>query len=71
MTKPLYCLIQASRYWYRQFDSFILRLGFRSSEDYHSAYFWGFSNGGFIILLYVDDVLVVGTSKEDIVMLNA
>lgn len=38
----------------------------------HCYYFQGFINGGFIILLlYVDDMLVASTSKEDIMTLKA
>lgn len=70
LTKSLHDLKQAPRCWYRRFDSFILSLGFTRCEVNYCAYFQSSSNGGYIILLlYVDDMLVTGTGKEDIEML--
>ena len=72
LTKSLYGLKQAPRCWYRRFDSFILSLKYNRLNSDHCAYYKRFGNDDFIILLlYVDDMLVVGPNKDRIQELKA
>ena len=49
-----------------------MSLGFKRCEADHCAYVCNHGNGSFIILLlYVDNMIVVGTSKEGIAYLKA
>ena len=68
LKKSLYGLKQALRQWYKKFDSFMVEHGFSRSAFDHCVFVKKFSDGEFIILLlYVDDMLIVGydTCKID------
>ena len=59
-------LKQASRQWNIKFHHVVLNDGFKIMEEDHYVYL-KCSNNGFIILsLYVNDILLVGNSKETI-----
>jgi ATP-binding cassette subfamily B (MDR/TAP) protein 1 len=66
LNKSLYGLKQAPRYWYKRFDSFIISLGCTRLSSDHCTYYKRFEeNDVFIILLlYVDDMLVIGPNKD-------
>ncbi|GJV43846.1 retrovirus-related pol polyprotein from transposon TNT 1-94 [Tanacetum coccineum] len=58
LNNSLYGLKQASRCWYKRFDSFIRSLEYNRLHAYPYAYFKRFGNNDFIILLlYIDDML--------------
>ena len=68
LKKSLYGLKQALRQWYKKFDSFMVKHGYDRTTSDHCVFVKKFSDGEFIILLlYVDDMLIVGhdTSKID------
>ena len=72
LNKSLYGLKQASRCWYKRFDSFIMRLGYNRLSSDHCAYYKKFEDNDFIILLlYVDDMLVAGPNKDRVQELKA
>ena len=52
---------QAPRQWYKKFDSFMVGHGYTRTNAVHCVYVRKFPNGKFVILLlYVDDMLIVG-----------
>jgi hypothetical protein len=60
-SKSLYGLKQTPRQWYKKFDSFMVGQGYTRTDADHCVYVSQFPNGKFIILLlYVDDMLIVG-----------
>ena len=59
LRKSLYGLKQAPRQWYKKFDSFMHRIGFKRCEVDHCYYVKSFDNSYIILLLYVDDMLIV------------
>ncbi|CAH9088439.1 unnamed protein product [Cuscuta epithymum] len=68
LKKSLYGLKQAPRQWYRKFDSFMTSNGYKRTFADPCVYFRKFPGGNFIILLlYVDDMLIVG---QDSVMID-
>ncbi|KAH9678883.1 Integrase catalytic domain-containing protein [Citrus sinensis] len=72
LNKSLYGLKQASRCWYKRFDSFIMSLGYNRLSSDHCAYYKRFEDNDFIILLlYVDDMLVAGSNKDRVQELKA
>lgn len=73
LNKSLYGLKQAPRYWYKRFDSFIISLGYNRLSSDHCTYYKRFEeNDVFIILLlYVDDMLVIGPNKDRVQELKA
>ena len=66
LKKSLYGLKQAPRQWYKKFDSFMHRIGFKRCETDHCYYVKFFGNSYIILLLYVDDMLIVRSSIEEI-----
>ena len=66
MRKSLYSLKQAPRHWYKKFDSFMYRIGFKRCEADHCYYVKFLGNSYIILLLYVDDMLIAGSTIEEI-----
>ena len=64
--KSLYGLKQAPILWYKKFDSFKHRIGFKRCEADHCCYVKSFENSYISLLLYVDDMLIAGSSIEKI-----
>eukprot|EP00253_Pinus_taeda_P005953 PITA_05953 len=64
LKKSLYGLKQSPRMWYQKFDTFILGLDFTRSKAYHCVYFQLISDLVIYLVLYVDDMLLVGNDKE-------
>ena len=65
--KSLYRLKQALCQWYRKFDSFMVYQNYARSALDHCAYVNKFDSDDFIIMLiYVDDMLIVGRDKSKI-----
>lgn len=68
LKKSLYGLKQAPRQWYKKFDSFMVDHEYTRTVADQCVYFRRFLNGNFIILLlYVDDMLIIG---HDTTMIN-
>ena len=61
LRKSLYGLKQAPRQWYYKFKSFISDNGYHKTHADHYVFVKNFQGGHFLILLlYVDDMLIVG-----------
>ena len=61
----------SSRQWYLKFDKFMTEQGYDRCHSNHCVYFKRLDNVRYIILLlYVDDMLVVGSNKQDINVLT-
>ncbi|KAL6326013.1 hypothetical protein AAG906_038505 [Vitis piasezkii] len=69
LKKSLYGLKQAPRQWYKKFDSFMVEHGYDRTISNHCVFVKKFFNGEFIILLlYVDDMLIVGQLRKSFEM---
>ncbi|RVX06993.1 Retrovirus-related Pol polyprotein from transposon TNT 1-94 [Vitis vinifera] len=66
LRKSLYGLKQAPRQWYKKFDNFMHRIGFKRCEVDHCCYVKFFDNSYMILLLSVGDMLIVGSDIEEI-----
>ena len=66
LRKCLYGLKQAPKQWYKKFDRFMHKIGFKRCETIHCCYVKFFENSYIILLLYVDYMLIVGFSIEEI-----
>ena len=61
LKKSLYDLKQAPRQWHRKFESFMKDHKYQRTKSDHCVFFKRFVEGDFIILLlYVDDMLIIG-----------
>ena len=63
LKKFLYGLKQSPRMWYQKFDTFIWGLGFTRSKANHCVYFKLIGDRVIYLVLYVDDILLVGNDK--------
>lgn len=66
LQKSLYGTKQALRQQYKKFDVFISNNGYLRYQTNHCTYVKKFDNSYIILLLYVDNMLIVGSSIEEI-----
>ena len=67
LKKSLYGLKQAPRQWYKKFESVIGEQGYRKTISDHCVFLQKFYDDDFVILLlYVDDILIVGRNVSRI-----
>jgi nucleoside permease NupC len=64
LKKPLYSLKQSPRMWYKQFDTYMLGLGFTRSRDDNYVYFKLIGDILIYLVLYVNVMFMIGNSKE-------
>ena len=57
----LYGLKQAPRAWFEKFRSTILSFSFTQSQYDYSLFFHTSASGIVILLVYVDDIIIIGT----------
>lgn len=67
LLKALYGLRQAPRAWYARLNRCLKELGFSKCPYEHAVYTKRKGNEFLIIAIYVDDLLVTGSSIENIV----
>jgi len=66
LNKPIYGLKQAPRAWYQKLSTTLIHLGFISNISDPSLFVQQSSSSTILILIYVDDILVTGTSSSAI-----
>jgi len=65
--KSLYGLKQAPRAWNKKIDQVLIQLGFKKCSVEFGIYVQKLSDGGTVIIcLYVDDLLITGSSTSEI-----
>ena len=65
LKKSLYRLKQTTRHWYRKFDSFMADHGYHKTQADDCVFVMKFDGGDFLILLlYVEDMLIVGRNPK-------
>ena len=62
LQKALYGLKQAPHAWFDRFSSFPLKYGFFCSKADPSLFIWHSNIGSLILLLYVYDILLTGST---------
>ena len=60
--KSLYGLKQAPRAWFHRITGFLLSAGFHQSKADHSLFIFHYGSHTIYLLLYVDDIIVTGSS---------
>lgn len=67
LKRSLYGLKQSPRQWYKRFDSYMLRIGYRRCDYDCCVYVMSLDDGSFIfLLLYVDDMLIAANHLHDV-----
>ena len=64
LVKSLYGLKQVPMQWHEKFDSVMMTNGFKISECDKCVYVKNTERGFIIICLYVDDILIMGSTNE-------
>jgi hypothetical protein len=64
LVKPLYGLIQSGRMWYNRLKEFLLNKGYSNSDDCPCVFIRKSSIDVYIILVYVDDLNIIGHVKD-------
>ena len=64
MKKALYGLKQAPRTWYSRIDNFLTSLGFTKSKAVSNIYYNVEEGNPVILLLYVNDLFVIGEDLQ-------
>ena len=64
LKNSLYGLKESPRMWYQKFDTYIRGLGFTRSKEDHFVYFKLIGDCVIYLVLYVDDMLLIGNDKE-------
>ena len=70
LKKSLYGLKQVPRAWYAKIDGFLLSLSFVWCKSNPNVYLKLIHGSLMIIVLYVDDLLITGSSKKEIASLK-
>jgi hypothetical protein len=60
LRKALYDLKQAPRVWYNRIDGFLKSLSFQKSDVDANMYFKVIGNQDVILIMYVDDLFIIG-----------
>jgi hypothetical protein len=66
LRKALYGLKQAPRRWYLTLHEFLTELGFKRCYQDYCIYVKRYSTGVMFLSVYVDDITLTGTHKEDL-----
>lgn len=69
--KPLYGLKQAPHSWYEKIHTHLIAFGFECSPIESTLYVRKHGADLTIVVLYVDDMLLTGSSEEDVFLLKA
>ena len=64
--RSLYVLKQASRQWYAKLSSFMFSHGYKQRASDHSLFIRHGSNRIFVLLVYVDDIVLLGNELSKI-----
>nr|MCH9869688.1 hypothetical protein [Serratia marcescens] len=70
LKKSLYGLKQAPRQWYKKFDSFMIQNGYTRTDADPCVYIRREGESFIILLLYVDDMIIIGQDMSKIVGLK-
>lgn len=70
LLKSLYGLKQSARKWYERFHEFIRKLGFIRSEYDYCLYYKVIEGSVTYLLLYVDDLLLLGKDLNEILRIK-
>lgn len=66
LNKSIYGLKQAPRQWFQKFNKFMLKIKFKQLETDPCVYIRNENNSKVIICLYVDDLLIAGSSSTEV-----
>lgn len=66
LNQSIYGLKQSSRQWNHKLTTSLIELGYNQSRDDYSLFTKNFHNSFTVVLVYVDDLMIVGDNLIDI-----
>jgi hypothetical protein len=66
LKKKLYGLHQVPQAWNAKLDDTLLSLGFRRTPSEHTIYVWRNGNVQLVVGVYVDDLIITGSDRDNI-----
>ena len=63
LKKSIYGLKEAPRAWYAKMDAFLLLVGFTRCHSDSNVYILHSDDGHFLLMLYVDDLIIIGSTS--------
>jgi Reverse transcriptase (RNA-dependent DNA polymerase) len=66
LNKSIYGLKQSPRAWYKKLSSYLISYNFQISSADHSLFSKRSDNWIIVILVYVDDIIIMGNNLEEI-----
>lgn len=64
LNKCIYGLKQAPRAWFEKFSGFLINVGFIMSDSNLSLFLYFSNSEVLLLLLYVDDIILIGSSPS-------
>ena len=58
LLKSLYGLKQSPRAWFGKFSQAVEKFGLQKSKSDHFVFYWNFSSGIILLVVYVDDIVI-------------
>ena len=66
LRKPLYGLKQSLRTWFGKFSKAVKKFGLQKNKFYHSVFYRNSSSGIILLVVYVDDIVIIGSDSTRI-----
>ena len=64
--KAIYDLKQSPRAWFGKFSEVVLKFGLRHCHFDHSVFSHTSNRGKILLIVYVDDIIIIGDDKQSI-----
>ena len=71
LRKSLYGLKQSPRVWFGKFNQAVEEFGMRKSKSDHPIFYRTSSSGIILLVVYVDDIIIIGSDSKDISSLKS
>ena len=71
LQKSLYGLKQSPRAWFGKFNQAVEKFGLQKSKSNHSVFYRNSSSGIILLVMYVDDIVIIGSDSTGISSLKS
>ena len=71
LRKSLYGMKQSTRAWFGKFSQAVEKFGIQKSKSDHSVFYRNSSSGIILLVVYVDDIVIIGSGSNSILSLKS